>query len=254
MNELILIKGNNYGLTVQLDSEVPIDDVIDALKHKCRSGRQFFGSSSIVLNFTGRELSDEQLDIFTDIFREDTDLDIICSVQETQDYSKTMTKLREDITQSVSQEYKHQIEVLQEALNAKERHPLSSEFGQGTEPVQFHYSTVRSGQQILSHSHVVIIGDVNNGARIEAHGHVIVIGKLKGVVHAGIDLGKKAYVIAMDMQPIQIRIGDIIGRASDDGLQETKFLNPQVAYVEDDRIVMEPIHNRLYKDLKSIRQ
>jgi len=72
------------------------------------------------------------------------------------------------------------------------------------------YRTLRSGNSLHHHGHVVIIGDVNPGAEIVAGGNVLVWGRLRGVVHAGAAGDENAVVCALDLSPTQLRIADQI--------------------------------------------
>ena len=64
-------------------------------------------------------------------------------------------------------------------------------------------------------SSVVILGDVNPGGKVVACGNVIVLGSLKGNIFAGASGNENAFVVALDMDPMQIKIADIIARSSD---------------------------------------
>ncbi len=102
----------------------------------------------------------------------------------------------------------------------------------------FHKGTLRSGQNIQSSGHLVVLGDVNPGAEIEAAGNVVVLGALKGIVHAGAEGDRDACVCALSMAPTQIRIGDIITRSPDGAVASVE---PEMAYVKDERIYIDSI-------------
>ncbi len=97
--------------------------------------------------------------------------------------------------------------------------------------------TLRSGQAIQHPGHVVILGDVNPGAQVVAGGDVVVWGRLRGVVHAGAGGDDGALVCALELVPIQLRIGDHIARAPDEEGREPP--GPEVARVREGRIVVE---------------
>ncbi|MCB9107172.1 MAG: septum site-determining protein MinC [Anaerolineales bacterium] len=98
--------------------------------------------------------------------------------------------------------------------------------------------TLRSGQ-ILRHSgNVVIIGDVNPGAEIQAGGDVIVWGRLRGSVHAGVKTGSEAIVCALQLSPMQLRIGDVITLPPPDDAQREMI--PEIASVQNGQIIAEP--------------
>ncbi len=84
---------------------------------------------------------------------------------------------------------------------------------------RFYNNTIRSGQVIEYNGNIVIIGDVNPGALVKATGNIVILGgKLRGgVAHAGTNGNENAYVAAYELQPTQLRIGDIIARKPDEG-------------------------------------
>lgn len=109
------------------------------------------------------------------------------------------------------------------------------------------FGTVRSGQRIETPSSLVVVGDVNPGADIVAGGDVIVLGSLRGTAHACAydDEFQDGAIIALHMRPIQLRIGSVISRGSDDAIATA-----EIAHIEDRRIVVEPFDVRLLKNRK----
>ena len=90
---------------------------------------------------------------------------------------------------------------------------------------------------------VVIIVDINPGAKVLAKGSIVVIGALKGEAEAGVGGNDDAFIIALDMNPIQLRIGSKIARCADNLAvgSKSKCLSPQVAFVENDNICIEDL-------------
>ncbi|CCQ98394.1 putative septum site-determining protein MinC [[Clostridium] ultunense Esp] len=103
---------------------------------------------------------------------------------------------------------------------------------------KFINTTIRSGQVIEYDGNIVIIGDVNPGALIKAKGNIIILGTLRGVAHAGIDGNYKAIVAAYDLQPTQLRIGNIIGRKPDGDIITSGM--PEIARICDGEVLIEP--------------
>ncbi len=106
--------------------------------------------------------------------------------------------------------------------------------------------TLRSGQSIEHVGAVIVLGDVNAGAHIAAGGDVVIWGRLRGTVHAGALGDETAVVCALMLQPTQLRIGALIGRAPDPtgsrwriSLRQAKPA-PEVARIEAGAIVVEP--------------
>lgn len=102
--------------------------------------------------------------------------------------------------------------------------------------------TVRSGQRITYDGSIVILGDVNPGGEVIATGDVIVLGALRGLAHAGARSRDQGRIVALRLEPTQLRIGDCIGRAPDQPPRSE--LCPEVAYVAEDGIVVEPLLGR----------
>jgi septum site-determining protein MinC len=97
--------------------------------------------------------------------------------------------------------------------------------------------TVRSGQRVRFNGNVVVLGDVNPGAEIVAAGDIVVMGTLRGVAHAGATGASDAQVVALRLQPVQLRVGSVIGRAPDGGVPHAA--GPEAARVQDGVLVVE---------------
>ena len=81
---------------------------------------------------------------------------------------------------------------------------------------------------------MVVVGDVNPGAEIKATGNIIVLGQLKGMAHAGCKGMTDAFVTAVYMAPVQLRIADIITRFPEENKHGPK--PPEYAFVKDGQI------------------
>ncbi len=101
-----------------------------------------------------------------------------------------------------------------------------------------HHGTLRSGSRIDSDSDIVLLGDANPGSELSAAGHIIVLGALRGLAHAGKKGDDNCYIIALKLQPSQIRIGNHITRAPDDGGLEPDYA--EIAFVKNSQIIIEP--------------
>ena len=104
----------------------------------------------------------------------------------------------------------------------------------------YHEGTLRSGQNLTSQGHLIVLGDVNPGAEISACGNIVVLGSLKGIAHAGMDGDEAATVSALVFQPTQLRIAEIITRAPENtGKAE---LVPEIARIKDGSIYTYPLY------------
>ena len=93
--------------------------------------------------------------------------------------------------------------------------------------------TLRSGTEIRHSGSIVVLGDVNPGGTLIAAGDIFVWGRLRGIAHAGSDGNSDCRIMALHMQPTQLRIADYVARAPE---KPPVSYQPEVAYVNDDAI------------------
>lgn len=90
--------------------------------------------------------------------------------------------------------------------------------------------TVRSGAEIRHPGTVVIVGDVNPGGAVIAAGDIIVWGRLRGIAHAGSDGNEKCLIMALQMNPTQLRIANYVARSPE---QLPEDAEPEIAHIQD---------------------
>jgi len=100
-----------------------------------------------------------------------------------------------------------------------------------------HKGVLRAGQMIKYGGNVVILGDVNPGAEVIAGGDVVVVGTVRGLIHAGAQGNSAAIVVALRLDPVQLRIGKHFSRRPEEG--PTEECGPEMAWVQDGMIVVE---------------
>ena len=100
-----------------------------------------------------------------------------------------------------------------------------------------HKGTVRSGERISANGDLFIMGDVNPGAIVSANNNVYVWGKLLGIAFAGENGDKKASIASLWLNPIQLRICEIIAIGPKD---KSKHQYPEIAVLKDQQIIIKP--------------
>jgi len=101
--------------------------------------------------------------------------------------------------------------------------------------------TLRSGANLRFDGDVLLFGDVNPGAQIIASGNIVVLGAMKGLAHAGAAGDESAYIMAFDLRPTQIRIGQHIAIPTErTGDRPTA----EIAQVIEGRIVIDSYRGR----------
>ncbi|MCC5630888.1 septum site-determining protein MinC [Nostoc sphaeroides CHAB 2801] len=88
--------------------------------------------------------------------------------------------------------------------------------------------TVRSGVEIRHPGTVIILGDVNPGGIVIADGDIIIWGRLRGIAHAGAGGNRECLIMALQMEPTQLRIADAVARAPE---KPPMQFSPEVAHI-----------------------
>jgi len=102
----------------------------------------------------------------------------------------------------------------------------------------FHNGTVRSGSIISSNGNLCIIGDVNPGAIVSAKKNIYVWGKLLGIAFAGKGGNKNACISSLYLNPLQLRIADVIAIGPKD---KPKNHYPEIAQIDNQTIIIKPL-------------
>lgn len=228
MAQTVILKSNRYGINLILDDQVGFDKLLTDIIAKFQEADSFFKGAKMALSFEGRRLTQEEEMRIVNAITSHSSVSIVCIVDNDQ--------LREQMIKEV-------IESQEEEAAVKTG--------------QFYKGTLRSGQVLECETSIVILGDVNPGAKIVSRGNIVVLGGLKGNAYAGAGGNPGAFVAALDMDPVQIKIGDVIGRSADKafwpkGKKKKKtepVVEPQVAIVKDNNIYIEPITKGLLNNL-----
>jgi septum site-determining protein MinC len=212
MAKLIAIKGSKDGLRLQLDEQAAWEELLDALRAQIGQGASFFNGAQLVIDIGERALAEDQLSALLELMHQHG--------------------VRPESLASTARESRSSARAVGIAARPLARAPETEDRSEAA----FAWRTVRSGQVIRHHGHVTVLGDVNAGGEIIAGGNVLVWGRLRGTVHAGALGDRKAVICALELAPTQLRIADLIARAPEGGAG--RF--PEVAFVENDQIGVEP--------------
>lgn len=94
-------------------------------------------------------------------------------------------------------------------------------------------NTIRSGVEVRHSGSIILLGDLNPGGSAIAAGDIIVWGCLKGVAHAGAAGNRFSRIMALKMQPTQLRIADLVARAPEKSPDQ---IEPEIAYIAPEGI------------------
>ncbi|MFN6570546.1 septum site-determining protein MinC [Dendronalium sp. ChiSLP03b] len=88
--------------------------------------------------------------------------------------------------------------------------------------------TIRSGVEIRHPGSVIVLGDLNPGGIVIAQGDILVWGRLRGIAHAGAGGNRECLIMALQMEPTQLRIADTVARAPEKSPMQ---FFPEVAHI-----------------------
>ncbi|MGF1537987.1 MAG: septum site-determining protein MinC [Elainellaceae cyanobacterium] len=189
------------------------NDVYQQLKQRLMAGDRFWEANTLVHLMAGDRLLDtRQLQSIADSLAE-TNLTL----------RRVYTSRRQTAVAAATAGY------------SVEQHEPVAHLSQGKKeqaasPVDALYveTTVRSGIEIRHSGSVIVMGDVNPGGAVVADGDVIIWGTLRGVAQAGAAGNDKCRVMALRMEPTQIRIASAVARSPETPPEE---FHPEVAHV-----------------------
>lgn len=141
---------------------------------------------------------------------------------------RVSTSRRQTAVAAASAGYSVEQEHHQEAFVANQTQQLAKL----VEPLYLQ-TTLRSGTEIRHPGTVIIVGDLNPGSAAIATGDIVVWGRLRGTAHAGAQGNRKCRIMALKMEPTQLRIADAIARAPE---KLPEQFQPEVAYITSEGI------------------
>lgn len=227
MQQPVVLKSNKYGINLVLSDTVDFEELLQCIIEKFKESESFFKNAKMAISFEGRKLTQEEEFRIVEAITQNSSVHIICILDNDQ--------LKEELVRQKIEQFEEE---------------------QAGKTGEFYKGTLRSGQVLDCETSVVVIGDVNPGAKVISKGNIVILGALKGNAYAGANGNELAFVAALDMDPVQIKIGDVIGRSADKNGSEKKKkkqqlppAEPQVAIVKDGNIYIEPITKGLLNSI-----
>ncbi|MEN6376428.1 MAG: septum site-determining protein MinC [Caldisericales bacterium] len=207
-DDAVTIKGTIDGVNVIVDEKYDLVRLFSKLEQKIKSAKSFFSGNQIMVSLKERAFTKDEFDYFRSSLKLKYGVDVAPLIPVQGEEEKP--KVEEDKLFKTGPQL----------CNTK---------------VISH--TLRAGQSVEYEGDIVIAGDVNPGAEVVATGNVFVMGAVRGRVCAGCKGNRESYIIAMDFEPVQLRIADKVAVSpSAQGLK--RELRTQKAFIEGDSIVV----------------
>ena len=224
MKNAVIIKSFQNGLSIFLDDEIPFSKLIEEIAFKFREAAHFFKDASMVVSFEGRELSDLEERQIVDTITANSSLNVVCIMGKNEETNKNYVKALQKLSY-------HQ-QVMENAG-------------------QFYKGTLKDGQTLETENSVIVLGDVYPGAGIISNKDIIILGGLYGQAYAGGSGDEGHFVVALEMSPEKLKIGDFKYKTSE---KQSRWsikpkIQPKIAFVRDQRVIIEPITKELLNNL-----
>ena len=275
MNNPVMIKGNKFGIVLVLDDVMPFPKLCDKIRMKFMESNKFFDKNvQMAISFEGRQLTNEEQDYILEIINQCCDLEISYIIDKNNETERLFENcIKGSTSEPEPAELKNPevVEVSQESASASvipghadieavgsvdNLNTHISEMEIGSDDLgHFYRGTIRSGQSVEFASSIVVVGDVNPGAKVVAKGNIIIIGSLKGSAYAGVNGKQNSFIIALDMDPMQLRIGEFYARSPDSvkgklfKKKKQQVKEMQIAFVENNNIYIEPINRSVLNSI-----
>lgn len=221
MRDAVLIKSFQNGITLLLNEEASFEQILDEIAFKFNEARKFFGTASVALSIEGKAVTNTEEIRILEAIKKNSNVNVMCIVGHDDETNKNFIK----------------------ALQHMERKLTGGDEG------QFYRGTLKNQEVIETENSIVILGDVYPGSAIISARNIIILGGLYGEAYAGGNGKGNAFVVALEMEPERLKIGDFKyktnGKQSKWGIRPK--VQPKIAYVKNDKIIFEP----LTKDLLS---
>ena len=221
MRDAVLIKSFQNGITLLLNEEASFEQILDEIAFKFNEARKFFGTASVAISIEGKAVSNTEEIRIVEAIKKNSNVNVMCIVGHDDETNKNFIK----------------------ALQHMERKLTGGDEG------QFYRGTLKNREVIETENSIVILGDVYPGSAIISARNIIILGGLYGEAYAGGNGKGNAFVVALEMEPERLKIGDFKyktnGKQSKWGIRPK--VQPKIAYVKNDKIIFEP----LTKDLLS---
>ena len=219
MKDAVLIKSFPNGITLLMKEDASMEEILQELTVKFTEARNFFGSSTMALSMEGRKVTEAEEILILDTIRVNSNVRIACIVGHDDDTNKNFIKALQHMDKKLS----------------------------GTEGGQFYKGTLKNREVIETENSIVVLGDVYPGSAVFSAGNIIILGGLYGEAYAGGDGREDAYIVALEMEPERLKIGDFKYKTN---AKQLKWgihpkVQPKIAHLKNGKIVFDPLTKEL---------
>lgn len=225
MKDAVLIKSFPNGINLVMREDVEMDEILNELAMKFAEARNFFGTSSMALSMEGRKVTEDEEIRILDTIRQNSNVRIVCIVGRDEETNKNYIK---------ALQYMEKVFSMDKNLT-------------GGDEGQFYKGTLKNREVIETENSIVVLGDVYPGCAVISAGNIIILGGLYGEAYAGGSGREDCYIVALEMEPERLKIGDFKYKTN---AKQSKWgirpkVQPKIAHLKNGKIVFDPLTKEL---------
>lgn len=219
MREAVILKSYQNGIAIKLNPEVPFEKILEELSIKFTQSGAFFGNSKVAVSLEGREVSDAEEIRILDTINACSDVRVVCIVGRDETTNRLFLKALKHMEKKLS----------------------------GDEEGKFYRGSLKNHESLETEASIIILGDVHPGCSVVSAKNIIILGGLYGKAYAGGNGEEEHYIVALEMAPESLTIGDFKYQSRKKHRKKLiqPRIQPEIAFVKNKRILLEPLTKEL---------
>lgn len=216
----VILKSFSSGISVIMDETTPYEQLLKDIEQKFKEADSFFKNASVAISLEGRILNEQEEREILNVITQSSRLNVLCLMGRDEEKNIKFLGIQNNLT-----------------------------FQKDENCGQFYRGTLKDGQSIETEHSIVILGDVCEGCSVYSAKDIVVLGSLLGEAYAGAAGSNNHFVVALDMNPEKLRIGDlkyISQRTSKWGLKPKAV--PKIAYNYNGEVLIASITKDLLEN------
>ena len=252
MADRVTLKGVKSGIVLRLPETGDFNELLPQVEDKFKNAAEFFGNKHLILSIEGRKVTEAEAAQILRLLAENTKVKCEWIVLENHELDEKFQSIL-----GPDPGHEKELEQLKKERAAMEETIENLHAAVDPTNCRVIMGNLRSGANIESAGSVMIIGDVKPGATVTAGGCIFVLGALQGNADAGAYGDPEAFIFALDMNPIQLRISDSMAIAADNAPKHKKSFfggnrkeaaSPEVALISEGHIVITDFDSDLVRN------
>lgn len=222
MKNSVILKSFSSGISVIMDSTISFDELLADIAAKFQEADGFFRNASVAISLDGRELTEQQEREVLDAITQNSHLNVLCLMGKDEEKNIKFLGIQNNL-----------------------------KFQKDENSGQFYRGTLKDGASIETEHSIIILGDVCEGSSVYSGKDIVILGTLAGNAYAGAGGNSNHFVVALEMNPNALQIGDLVYNSQKQKTSRWGFKPktiPKIAYTYNGEVQIAPITKELLDD------